>query len=83
MPNDLTLFPTHMRQHPAPIITADGSEEATIERILEERRWGRGWQYLVRWFGYGPEHDEWLSRWELEDCEALDVWLQEKGGFSS
>jgi len=83
VPNDPTLFPTRVRQHPAPIITADGSEEATIERILEERRRGRGWQYLVRWFGYGPEHDEWLSRRELEDCEALDVWLQEKGGSSS
>jgi hypothetical protein len=82
IPNDTSLFPTRTRPHPAPIITADGSEEATIDRILEERRRGRGWQYLVRWFGYGPEHDEWLSRWELEDCEALDVWLQKKGGSS-
>jgi len=81
--NDPTLFPTRVRQHPAPVVTADGSEEATIDRILEERRRGRGWQYLVRWFGYGPEHDEWVSRRKLEDCEALDVWLQKKGGSFS
>ena len=25
------------------------------------------WQYLVRWLGYGPEHDEWVHEEELAD----------------
>lgn len=28
--------------------------------------------------GFGGEDDEWLSRRDLEDCEALDVWESEK-----
>jgi hypothetical protein len=35
-------------------------------------------QYLVRWRGYGPEDDRWLPGWELDDCEALDLWLAQK-----
>ena len=60
---------------PPPIVTPDGVEEYLVEEIIDSRRRGRGWQYLVRWSGYGAEHDRWLSRTALEDCEALDRWL--------
>jgi len=83
VPNDPTLFPTRVRPHPAPVITENGSEEVVIDRIIEERRCGRGWRYLVRWVGYGPEDDEWMSRKELEDCEALDRWLEGREAISS
>ncbi|KAJ3990948.1 hypothetical protein F5050DRAFT_1539488, partial [Lentinula boryana] len=50
------------REHswPAPTIV-DGFEEFTIERILDSRRRGRGWQFLVRWSGQPPSEDRWLS----------------------
>ena len=75
MENDGLLFPSREHARPGPIMTPEGLEEYAIERILDERRRGRGYQYLVRWVGHGPEEDRWLPRRELEECEALDVWI--------
>ena len=41
-----------------------------------QRKHGRGYQYLVRWVGFGPADDEWLLRKDVEDCEALDWWIE-------
>ena len=59
---------------------ANGQEEHVIERILDERRQGRGWQYLVHWKGYGPGDDEWMLRREVEEMIVLDEWLRRKEG---
>jgi hypothetical protein len=50
-----------------------------VERVIDGRRRGRGYQFLVRWSGYGTEYDEWLLASELEDCAALDQWYEEGG----
>ena len=76
--NDNSLFPTRALQPPNPI-NVDGNQEFFIKRIVDERRRGRRKQYLVRWSGEGPEGNLWLDENELEECEALDVWLA-KGG---
>ena len=34
-------------------------------------------KFLIRWVGYGPEHDHWLAGSTLQDFKGLDVW-QEK-----
>ncbi|OJT04019.1 Transposon Tf2-7 polyprotein [Trametes pubescens] len=60
-PNDDERYPSRAHPRPGPIITEDGVEEYTVESILDRRRRGRGWQYLVRWAGYGPEEDRWLA----------------------
>ena len=52
-------------------------EEWFIDRIIDERKCGRGYQYLVWWVGEGPGTDSWLLRSEVEECEALDVWLKQ------
>jgi len=78
-PNDPTLFPDREFSQPGPVLTANGLEEHAIEEIIDSRRRGRGWQFLVRWTGYGPHHDEWLPAAELNDCEALDLWYQTGG----
>ena len=33
-------------------------------------------QYRVQWHREGPEGDKWLPAKELENCEALDKWLE-------
>jgi hypothetical protein len=35
---------------------------------------GCGWQFLIRWLGYSPHHDEWLPMADLNDCKVLDLW---------
>ena len=76
--NDSTLFPDRELPRDGPIMLPNGQEEHVIERILDERRRGRGWQFLVRWKGYGPGDDEWLPRRDLEETVALDEWLRRR-----
>jgi len=78
--SDLLLFPSQKFLEPVPIVTEDGEEEFFIEKILDARRRGRGYQYLIRWRGYGQEHDRWLPGSELQDCQALDDWLASRTG---
>jgi hypothetical protein len=73
--NDPDLYPSREHAKPPSIITEHGDEEWLIKDIIDERRRGRGFQYLVRWLGYGPEFDRWLPGSELNDTEALDIWL--------
>lgn len=74
--NDDVMFPGRAHAKPGPVMTTDGLEEYFIDKIVEARRCGRGWRYLVRWVGYGLEEDRWLPGRELAECEALDVWLK-------
>jgi len=76
--NDASLFPGREFSKPPPITTEDGEEEYFIRDIIDERRCGRGYRYLVRWVGYGPEEDRWLKGADLNDTEALDVWLAKR-----
>lgn len=76
--NDALLFPSREFPRPGPVVTEDGQLETFIERIIDEKKVGRGKRYLVRWVGFGADEDEWLPRRDLEDCEALDIWEKEK-----
>lgn len=78
--NDATLFPNREFSKPAPIKSDTGEEEYFVQDIIDEKRSGRGYKYLVRWIGYGEEENRWLPRKELEDTEALDTWLAQKIG---
>jgi hypothetical protein len=79
--NNETLFrvPSRTLHAPEPINVNDNLEHY-VDKILDERKSkGRGQtRYLVRWVGQGPEYDLWLPQKELENCEALDVWLASK-----
>ena len=45
------------------------SEEYEVEKLLDRRiiKKGRGYstQYLIRWLGYSPEHDQWYRIQDL------------------
>jgi hypothetical protein len=73
--NDPLLYPSREYTRPGPVLTPDGLEEFLVDEIIDSRRRSHGYQYLVRWSGYGPEHDLWLPGSELADCAALDRWL--------
>jgi hypothetical protein len=72
--NDTALFPSRKLGRPGAVLTQDGLEEYHIEKIVDERKRGQGWQYLIRWSSYSEGDDLWLPQRELEDCEALDRW---------
>ena len=76
IPNDDQAFPSRSHEEPPPVITSDGPEYL-VERILDRRRIGRGFQYLVRWFGYGAQHDSWLPGREVKDLAQLTTFLRE------
>ncbi|GAW09020.1 reverse transcriptase-RNase H-integrase [Lentinula edodes] len=78
VPNKPELFPSCQQDIPEPTII-DGHEEFDIDRILDSRRRGRGWQFLVRWVDQPPSEDRWLSYSALHDCEALDDWVRNGG----
>jgi hypothetical protein len=61
--------------NPPPLVFDDGTQEYFIRDIIDEKRRGRGYRYLVRWKGYGPEHDSWLPGRELVGTDALDDWI--------
>ena len=50
--------------HPLPIII-DGEAEWEVEEILNSRWHRRRFQYLVKWKGYGHEHNSWESTSEV------------------
>ncbi len=54
-------------ERPPPPLVADGEEHYEVERILRHRVNPRNnlVSYLVRWRGYSPEHDSWVSRRDL------------------
>ena len=55
---------------PPPVtILMDGGEEHEVERVLDHRQESkRSKSYLVRWTGYGPEHDTWEPETALQNC---------------
>jgi hypothetical protein len=73
--NDPTLFPSRQFAKPVPIKNDEDEEEYFIRDIIDERRSGRSYKYLVRWLGYGEEENRWLPRKELDNTKALDIWL--------
>ena len=76
--NDPKLFPNREFSRPPALTMEDGSAEYLIRDIVDERRCGNGFRYLIRWTGYGPEEDHWLSGSKLKDMEALDIWLAKR-----
>lgn len=59
-PNDDTKYPSCSLEQPSPI-SVNGSEEFLVDAILDHKKVGCGFCYLIHFVGYGPEHDHWIS----------------------
>jgi Chromo (CHRromatin Organisation MOdifier) domain len=76
-------------QPPPPPVVVDGEEEHQVERLLDVRkiRRGRGYrqEFLVKWSGYGHEHNYWEPFAHLnENCQGdADRLLTERQVASS
>uniref|UniRef100_A0A1A7Z8I5 Integrase catalytic domain-containing protein n=1 Tax=Nothobranchius furzeri TaxID=105023 RepID=A0A1A7Z8I5_NOTFU len=72
------LHPPPVRVPPPRGVEADRTY--TVRRILDARRRGRGWQYLVDWEGYGPEERSWEPTSSFVDPTLLtDFWARRPG----
>ena len=56
---------------PADPVEVDGEAQYEVECLLMHRAQRVGTRYLVRWTGYGPEHDEWIHEDNLGHAKAL------------
>jgi hypothetical protein len=73
--NDDLKYPSRTLEEPGPI-DVDGAPEYFVDRIIDHKKQGRGYRFLVRFSGYGKEEDRWMAGKELEDLEALDDYLK-------
>ena len=58
-------------QPPPVTILIDGEQEHEVQQVLDHRQEDRrSKSYLVRWTGYGSEHDTWEPEAALQNCRT-------------
>ena len=76
--------PQRLQQPPAVEHDTNGVARYEVESVLAQRGTRARRELLIRWQGYGPEHDEWQLRSQLERDAPLavaefDSWQQGGG----
>src|SRR5882762_5858108 len=73
-------FPSQVQPEPPGPIDVEGYPIYEIEAILEQRKWGRGSQYLVSWKGYGWHDNTWepASHLRQDVPEMLEEFSSQK-----
>jgi len=70
------LFPGRPQRYvqpPAVLADTNGAASWEVEAVVAQRGTGTRRELLVRWLGYGPEHDQWQSRAVLARTAPIAV----------
>src|SRR6185437_16887595 len=57
--------------HPEPEINNEGELEYEVEEVLDSHLFRRQLQYLMKWKGYRPEHNEWIPEENAANSKEL------------
>jgi hypothetical protein len=72
------LFPGRpWNDKPPPILQTDGDERWEVDEILKAWVWYGILWYMVRWKGYGPEHDKWVKHSDVFAKDAIDAYYHQ------
>ena len=75
--NDDSKYPSRTLDAPGPV-EIDGEEEYFIDRIVDHKKIGRSYKYLVRWKGEHAGADRWITEKYLIETEALEKYWEER-----
>ena len=66
----MSKWPSWTLEEPGPV-SPENPSKYLIDRIINHKNIGKtSTKYLMLWVGYGPEDDQWISGYELEDNKA-------------
>ena len=71
--NNNSKFPCHTLEKPGPI-NMNGQEEFFVDHIMDHKKIGHSFWYLVCWCGEAPGEDCWIKGADLDKNEALDAY---------
>jgi len=67
-------FPSRMHTLPGPVTTDATAPRYKVERLLKHRTWKDKFEFLVKWLGYGDEHNSWQNREYIDKDIVMAYW---------
>jgi transposase InsO family protein len=73
-------FPGRKLAPPPPPVIVDGEEEWEVEEILDSRLVGRKLKFLIKWKGFGREHNSWEDAADVHAPELVQNFYRHHPG---